>query len=99
MDSLVYTLIAVMVVGSASSQFAAAHIQQYLTTHDDTYEPPGVLSKMFVGSLFSTLPVVSRYRRVREENGQGAWPAGVFLGGFGLSIVGLLAFFVALSSL
>ncbi len=98
-EPLLFGVIGVMVVGSLAAQLSAAHIQQYLTTHDETHQPPGILSKLFIGPLLSTFPVVGRYREVREANGHSALPAGIFMGGFGLIFVGLFGLFALLASL
>ena len=98
MEDSIYLLIFLVAGGAMAWQGSAIHIEQYLTNNDDTYEPPGFLSRMFIGRLFSTLPVLGRYAEVRSENGLRPIGAYGFAGGLVVGLGGLVALFAALSS-
>ncbi|MEZ4321669.1 MAG: hypothetical protein R3F61_29615 [Myxococcota bacterium] len=99
MDTGFVVLIAPLMCGAMCWQMSALHIETWLAANDPDHEPPGVLAKMFLGKLFTTLPLLGRYTELREA--QELAPVGVygFWGGLAVTLIGLVVFIASLSSL
>ena len=97
MDIEFIVMIAPLIVGSVTWQISARHIASYLQTFDEDHVPPGALSKLFVGPLFTTLPMIPRYRMFREMHDRPPYGVWGFYGGLVLTVGGLLFFFAVLT--
>ena len=92
MDFEFFIFFAPMMIGSMVWQFSAIHIEGYLSKNDEEHQPPGMGARFFLGRLFTTLPLLGRYREFRAM--QGAAPIGLygFWGGLVLTLGGLAMF-------
>lgn len=98
-EPLIWSCFAVAMVGALTWQGTAIGVEAWLRKNDPTFQPPGVLSRLFLGRLFTVFPQMKTYKQIREERGESTTAVTVFWVGFIAALVGLLAFLASLSTL
>ncbi|MCB9674777.1 MAG: hypothetical protein H6737_06645 [Alphaproteobacteria bacterium] len=89
MDDGIWVVFAVLIGGAMCWQVAAFHIEQYLQANDPDHTPPSPIARLFIGKLFTTLPLLGRYQEVRSQNGLAPIGVYAFWGGLVLVIAGI----------
>ena len=73
---------------------SADRAMKWLITNDPSFEPPGMISRLFVGRLFTSFGPMMRYAQLSKEKGESSNLVALFWGGFAFSICGVVVIFI-----
>jgi len=96
MHGLTWVFFVGIFAGQMGWLLSSTQVERWLRENDPSFEPPGILGRLFIGRLFTSFGPMSRYSELRRERKEPTTLVTVFWAGFATSIVSVIALLTTL---